>query len=132
MPDPSHRPYKPMHIIKPDSLPSFWWLYPWSMARQLHRNCNALRALCDRLDDVIRGKTQKRPRWSIFISGLPGPERRYLFLDNETNEKNHLARGIDLGKALHYDGPSKAFTSFSDPEAAIIFCQHLNNKEETK
>lgn len=121
-----------MTIIRPDSLPRFWWLYPWSMASQLHRNCNALRALCDRHDDVIRGKTQKRPRWSIFISGLSGPERRYLFLDNETNEKNHLARGIDLGKALHYDGPNKAFTSFSDPEAAIIFCQHLNNQEETK
>ncbi len=41
-----------MTIIRPDSLPRFWWLYPWSMARQLHRNCNALRALCDRLDDV--------------------------------------------------------------------------------
>ena len=48
MPDPSHRPYKPMTIIRPDSLPRFWWLYPWSMARQLHRNCNALRALCDK------------------------------------------------------------------------------------
>jgi hypothetical protein len=55
-----------------------------------------------------------------------------MFIDNQTNEDNYLARGIDLGKALHYDGPNKAFTSFSDPEAAIIFCQHLNNQEETK
>ena len=68
-----------MHIIRPDSLPRFWWLFPWSLARQLHRNCSALKALADRQDDVIRGKTHKRLRWSIFISGLPGPSRKYLF-----------------------------------------------------
>jgi hypothetical protein len=39
-----------MTIIRPDSLPRFWWLVPWSIARQLHRNCNALRALADKLD----------------------------------------------------------------------------------
>ena len=123
-----------MHIIKPDSMPRFWWLVPWSMARQLHRNCNALRALCDRQDDVIRGKTQKRPRWSIFISGLPGPERRYMFKDNAYAESGFIKHGNNLmiGEMLHYDGPNKAFTSFSDPEAAIIFCQHLNSQEETK
>ena len=51
MPDPSHRPYQPMTIIRPDSLPRLWWLFPWSMARQLHRNCNALKALADNTDD---------------------------------------------------------------------------------
>ena len=116
-----------MTIIRPDSLPRLWWLFPWSIARQLHRNCNALKALADRQDDVIRGKTQKRPRWSIFISGLPGPSRKYLFLDNDATSKYP-----ELGNALHYDGPLKAFTSFSDPEAAIIFCQHLNSQEETR
>jgi hypothetical protein len=40
-----------MTIIKPDSLPRLWWLFPWSIARQLHRNCNALRALADKTDD---------------------------------------------------------------------------------
>ena len=53
MPDPSHRPYNPMHIIKPDSMPRFWWLVPWSYARQLHRTANALRNLSDRLDDAV-------------------------------------------------------------------------------
>jgi len=53
MPDPSHRPYKPMTIIRPDSLPRLWWLVPWAYARQLHRNCNALKALADRLDDAL-------------------------------------------------------------------------------
>ena len=52
MPDPSHRPYAPMTIIKPDSMPRGWWLVPWAYARTLHRAANALRGLCDRLDDV--------------------------------------------------------------------------------
>ncbi|MEY3449867.1 MAG: hypothetical protein RL749_1488 [Verrucomicrobiota bacterium] len=42
-----------MTIIRPDSMPRFWWLVPWAYARQLHRNCNALRALSDRLDDAV-------------------------------------------------------------------------------
>ena len=52
MPDPiSHHPA--MLIIKPDSLPRLWWLFPWAYARQLHRTANALRALSDRLDDAV-------------------------------------------------------------------------------
>ena len=42
-----------MHIIRPDSMPRFWWLVPWAYARQLHRTANALRALSDRLDDAV-------------------------------------------------------------------------------
>jgi hypothetical protein len=42
-----------MTIIRPDSLPRLWWLFPWSMARQLHRNATALKALSDRLDDAL-------------------------------------------------------------------------------
>jgi len=42
-----------MHIIKPDSMPRFWWLVPWSYAQQLHRTANALRNLSDRLDDAV-------------------------------------------------------------------------------
>ena len=53
MPDPSHRPYQPMTIIKPDSLPRLWWLFPWSVARQLHKNAVALKALADRLDQAV-------------------------------------------------------------------------------
>ena len=53
MPDPSHRPYKPMTIIRPDSLPRLWWLFPWSVARQLHKNAVALKAYGDRADRAI-------------------------------------------------------------------------------
>jgi hypothetical protein len=43
-----------MLIIKPDSLPPLWWLNPWSVCRQLHKNANALKALADRQDDLLR------------------------------------------------------------------------------
>lgn len=47
MPDPlSHHPA--MLIIKPDSLPRLWWLFPWSVCRQLHKNAVALRELADK------------------------------------------------------------------------------------
>jgi hypothetical protein len=36
-----------MLIIKPDSLPRLWWLFPWSVCRQLHKNAVALKALAD-------------------------------------------------------------------------------------
>jgi hypothetical protein len=53
MPNPlSHHPA--MLIIKPDSLPPLWWLNPWSVCRQLHKNANALKSLADRQDDLLR------------------------------------------------------------------------------
>ena len=42
-----------MTIIRPDSLPRLWWLVPWSIARQLHKNAVALRALTDKLDAEV-------------------------------------------------------------------------------
>ena len=57
MPDPSHRPYHPMTIIRPDSLPRLWWLFPWSIARQLHKNAVALKALSDRLEQAVTMQT---------------------------------------------------------------------------
>ena len=42
-----------MTIIRPDSLPRLWWLFPWSIARQLHKNATALKAYGDRADRAI-------------------------------------------------------------------------------
>jgi hypothetical protein len=42
-----------MTIIRPDSLPRLWWLFPWSIARQLHKNAVALKAFSDRLDNAL-------------------------------------------------------------------------------
>jgi hypothetical protein len=54
MPDPSHRPFTAMTIIRPHAMPAFWWLVPWAYARVLHRAANALRALSDRQHDIIK------------------------------------------------------------------------------
>jgi len=106
-----------MLIIKPNSMPPLWWLFPWSYARQLHRNAQALKALCDRQDDLLKSKTGTRQRWSIWISGLPGPDRKYLFKDNDVN-------GNTVGDYLHCVGSS--WTIMKDPEDAIVFCDRLN------
>jgi hypothetical protein len=42
-----------MTIIRPDSLPRLWWLFPWSIARQLHKNAVALRELADNQSTTI-------------------------------------------------------------------------------
>jgi hypothetical protein len=42
-----------MTIIRPDSLPRLWWLFPWSVCRQLHKNAVALKAMSDRLDNAL-------------------------------------------------------------------------------
>jgi hypothetical protein len=45
-----------MTIIKPDSMPRFWWLFPWSVARQLHKNAVAIRELSDNQSTTIRNQ----------------------------------------------------------------------------
>jgi hypothetical protein len=39
-----------MRIINPDALPSFWWAFPWTIARDLHKAAVALKAYADRLE----------------------------------------------------------------------------------
>jgi hypothetical protein len=107
-----------MLIVRPNSMPRFWWLYPWSYAKQLHRNANALKALTDKQDDLLRSQTSTRQRWSIWISGVAGPDRKYLFKDNDASGKN-------VGDLLHCVGSS--WTIMKDPEDAIIFCDRLNS-----
>ena len=120
-----------MLIVRPDSLPRFWWLYPWTVCRQLHKNAVALRLLCDRQDAVIQGKTKHSPRYSVFISGKEGAERRYYFRDHATNAKEWMRRGdgFCFGEAFYYDGASKGFTSYSNPDDAIRFCEYLNSED---
>ena len=42
-----------MTIIRPNTKPRLWWLFPWSYARTLHTAANALRALTDRQDKAL-------------------------------------------------------------------------------
>ena len=53
MPDPSHKPYQPMTIIRPNAKPALWWLFPWSYSRTLHTAANALRALTDKQEEAL-------------------------------------------------------------------------------
>jgi hypothetical protein len=42
-----------MTIIRPDSLPRLWWLFPWSIARTLHKTAVAIRELSDNQSTTI-------------------------------------------------------------------------------
>ena len=42
-----------MTIIRPNTKPALWWLFPWSYARTLHTAANALRALTDKQDEAL-------------------------------------------------------------------------------
>jgi hypothetical protein len=39
--------------IRPNKMPTFWWLVPWAYARTLHMSANAVKAYADRLDDIL-------------------------------------------------------------------------------
>jgi hypothetical protein len=41
-----------MITIRPNKMPTLWWLVPWAYARTLHMSANALKAYADRLDDL--------------------------------------------------------------------------------
>jgi hypothetical protein len=53
MPDPlSHHPDM-ITTIRPNKMPTLWWLFPWAYARTLHMSANAVKAYADRLDDLL-------------------------------------------------------------------------------
>ena len=52
MPDPlAHS--SDMITIRPNKMPTLWWLVPWAYARTLHMSANALKAYADRVDDIL-------------------------------------------------------------------------------
>lgn len=52
MPDPlSH--HTDMITIRPNKMPTLWWLVPWAYARTLHTSANAVKAYADRLEDIL-------------------------------------------------------------------------------
>ena len=125
MPDPiSHHPA--MLTIKPDSLPRFWWLFPWTVCRQLHKNAVALKALSDRQDDLLRGAYTNRPRWQIEHSESSDGVR-YYFHDTDPEIDRAKPNIVFRGKAYLYDGPSKYFAYETDP-AKVTRVTELNSK----
>jgi len=39
--------------IRPNKMPTLWWLFPWAYARTLHMSANALKAYADRQDQAL-------------------------------------------------------------------------------
>ena len=126
MPDPlSHHP--DMITIRPNTMPRFWWLYPWSYARTLHTAANALRALCDRQDDLLRGKYTTRPRWEIVPHiNLAEGVAKFYFQDTDPDLDRAKETTVLRGKAFLYDDPSKSFVIETDPAKAIERVTDLN------
>ena len=53
MPDPLAHSPDMITTIRPNKMPTFWWLVPWAYARTLHMSANAVKAYADRLDDIL-------------------------------------------------------------------------------
>ena len=122
MPCPSHRPYDPMTIIRPNAKPALWWLFPWAYARKLHRNCVALKALCDRQDDLLKGNYTERPRYAILPHTHEGVTR-YYFHDTEPC-KAELQSSLNFGVKMLFDG--REIVCETDPAKAIERVTELN------
>jgi hypothetical protein len=45
-----------MTIIRPNKMPTCWWLVPWAYARTLHMSANALKAYADQADRTIENQ----------------------------------------------------------------------------
>ncbi len=68
MPDPlAHSP--DMITIRPNKMPTLWWLVPWAYACELHRAANAVKAYADRLEDILdlQSRTIKRQAADIKL-----------------------------------------------------------------
>ena len=53
MPDPLAHSPDMITTIRPNKMPTLWWLCPWAYARTLHMSANAVKAYADRLDDIL-------------------------------------------------------------------------------
>lgn len=47
-----------MITIRPSTKPPFWWLFPWSYARTLHKSANAVKAYADHQDEIVDNQRQ--------------------------------------------------------------------------
>jgi hypothetical protein len=55
--------------IRPNKMPTLWWLVPWAYARTLHMSANAVKAYADRLEDILdlQSRTIKRQAADIKL-----------------------------------------------------------------
>ena len=101
-----------MTIIRPNSKPPLWWLFPWSYASTLHTSANAVKAYADRLDDILdiqRGiieeqaadirllKARVRDQDDAIIKGTAiTPDARPYHAASERLQDEAQAQGDDL------------------------------------
>ena len=98
-----------MTIIKPNSKPRLWWLFPWSYARTLHTSANALRELSDRLDDALTLQSHVIADQSEEIANLRAEIGRlndnvlYWSVEAKTDHARWL-RALEENEALRKKG----------------------------
>jgi hypothetical protein len=101
-----------MTIIRPNTKPPFWWLFPWAYARTLHMSANAVKAYADRLDEQLDGQRQTirhllaenymlqqriRDQDDAIIKGTAiTPDARPYHAASERLQDEAQARGDDL------------------------------------
>ena len=101
-----------MTIIRPNTKPPFWWLFPWAYARTLHMSANAVKAYADRQDqalEIFRGvieikdaeirtlKLRIRDQDDAIIKGTAiTPDARPYHAASERLQDEAQARGDDL------------------------------------
>ena len=106
-----------MTIIRPDSLPRLWWLFPWSMARTLHTSANALRALSDRLDNAVTLQSHIITDQSEEISNLRAEIGRL----NDTVNYWRIEADVDRSRWLRaLEENDKLRKQIADIDEAII------------
>jgi hypothetical protein len=88
-----------MTIIRPDSLPRLWWLFPWSIARQLHKNAVALKAFSDRLDQAVTMQTHIIVDQSEEIANL----RQHIRILDDAITRDAITRGAITPDAYPHD-----------------------------
>jgi len=53
MPDPLAHSPDMITTIRPNKMPTLWWICPWAYARTLHMSANALKAYADQADRCV-------------------------------------------------------------------------------
>ena len=70
MPNPlAHAPAM-LTVIRPSTLPRFWWVNPWSTVSYLHEAVTALKGYADRLDSCINLQHTIIDDQSAEVAGL--------------------------------------------------------------
>jgi len=53
MPNPLAHSPDMITTIRPNKMPTLWWLFPWAYARTLHMSANAVKAYADQADRTL-------------------------------------------------------------------------------